>query len=202
MVVCKRFDDVTEQLAAGGQSRAERLRAAEACLEEVHRALQYGVDVVNLSTFMHRVSRLATHPALASVRRELDASLQPLMESMLKELEGLLDEILEADRQARDRVGGAGPASSGAPPSAQSLSNCIWALCNLRHPLTRLQMEKITGVVMVLYPSLEPVQLSIFIQALSIYGKTPLEGRLLQASPCAAAGCAVAAVWWCNRGCC
>jgi hypothetical protein len=60
----------------------------------------------------------------------------------------------------------------------------------------------LAGVVMVLYPSLEPVQLSIFIQALSIYGKTPLEGRLLQASPCAAAGCAVAAVWWCNRGCC
>lgn len=106
------------------------------------------------------MSRLATHPALASVRRELDASLQPLMEvrprqlpssnrrhahraipadcksaplrstpthmqTMVQELEGLLDEILEADRQARDRVGAAGPASSGCAGLGSRAFACV-----------------------------------------------------------------------------
>jgi hypothetical protein len=58
--------------AAGHLTLQERLEAGQGCLDAVRRSLHHVMDDVNMSTFMHRISRLLSHPAMAPVRSYLD----------------------------------------------------------------------------------------------------------------------------------
>ncbi|KAI3434905.1 hypothetical protein D9Q98_002959 [Chlorella vulgaris] len=198
--ICRTFDDLDRQLSRGHLTLQERLEAGQGCLDAVRRSLHHVMDDVNMSTFMHRISRMLSHPAMAPVRSYLD--LREVVPVLVQRFEGLLDRIIRQEASearrgpaaAADGLGdGAGPSSSGSsssgpykgsrsslPLSCRSLASGFWALGNMRYPLSREQLDKIAAAVMLKYNELKPPQLSMLLVALNAYNNRPFEGKLLK----------------------